>query len=100
MEAKRQRPGVGREEQVRPVPVGTGSPGSAAPGTPSGKEEDMGKIKGKADQVKGKVKEETGAAAGDTGLEMKGKAEKTKGRLEENASDAAARIRRMSEGRH
>ncbi|MER7763954.1 CsbD family protein, partial [Streptomyces sp. NPDC097619] len=57
----------------------------------------MGKIKGKADQVKGKVKEETGAAAGDTGLEMKGKAEKTKGRLEENASDAAARIRRMSE---
>ncbi|MEU1863504.1 CsbD family protein [Streptomyces gardneri] len=57
----------------------------------------MGKLKGKADQVKGKTKEEIGSMTDDKSMEMKGEAQKTKGRLEETAADAAARMRRIGE---
>ncbi|MFB7357511.1 CsbD family protein [Streptomyces gardneri] len=57
----------------------------------------MGKLKGKADQVKGKTKEEIGSMTDDKSMEMKGKAQKTKGRLEETAADAPARMRRIGE---
>ncbi|GHH19228.1 CsbD family protein [Streptomyces gardneri] len=51
----------------------------------------------KADQVKGKTKEEIGSMTDDKSMEMKGEAQKTKGRLEETAADAAARMRRIGE---
>ncbi|MFD8205270.1 CsbD family protein [Streptomyces sp. NPDC059695] len=57
----------------------------------------MGKLKGKADQVEGKAKEEIGSMTDDKSMEMKGKAQKVKGRVEESTSDAAARMRRMGE---
>lgn len=57
----------------------------------------MGKLKGKAEQVKGKTKEEIGSMTDDRTLEMKGKAQKAEGRLEESAADAAARMRRIAE---
>ncbi|MEU3776268.1 CsbD family protein [Streptomyces sp. NPDC032472] len=57
----------------------------------------MGKLKGKAEQGKGKTKEEIGSMADDTSMEAKGKAEKTKGRMEESASDTAAQMRKIGE---
>ncbi|WP_369142562.1 CsbD family protein [Streptomyces sp. R44] len=57
----------------------------------------MGKLKGKADQVKGKTKEEVGSMTDDESMEMKGKAQKVKGRVEESAADAGTRMRRMGE---
>ncbi|MER7952510.1 CsbD family protein [Streptomyces sp. NPDC096079] len=57
----------------------------------------MGKIKGKAEQVKGKTKEQIGSMTDDESMEMKGKAEQVKGRVEESASDTAARMRKMGE---
>lgn len=40
-------------------------------------------VKGKAQQVEGKVKEEAGKATGDTSLEIKGAAERLEGKLRE-----------------
>ncbi|CAM5658377.1 hypothetical protein GCM10010222_14500 [Streptomyces tanashiensis] len=57
----------------------------------------MGKLKGKAEQIKGKTKEEIGSMTDDKSMEMKGKAEKAKGRVEESSADAASRMRRMGE---
>ncbi|MFE5593957.1 CsbD family protein [Streptomyces sp. NPDC056549] len=57
----------------------------------------MGKMKGKAEQIKGKAKEEIGSMTDDKSMEMKGKAQKVKGRVEESAADAADRMRRMGE---
>ncbi|RSS70327.1 CsbD family protein [Streptomyces sp. WAC06614] len=60
----------------------------------------MGKIKGKADKITGKTKEELGSATGDKSMEMKGKAKKVKGHAEDTASDAAAKMRRMADKDH
>ncbi|MCB5169499.1 CsbD family protein [Streptomyces bambusae] len=57
----------------------------------------MGKLKGKAEQVKGKAKEKTGDMTGDESMEMKGKAEQAKGKVEESAADAAHRMKRMTD---
>ncbi|MEV5974857.1 CsbD family protein [Streptomyces sp. NPDC051921] len=57
----------------------------------------MGKMKGKAEQIKGKTKEEIGSMSDDKDMEMKGKAQKAKGRAEESAADAAARMRSIGE---
>ncbi|MFF4367039.1 CsbD family protein [Streptomyces sp. NPDC001594] len=55
----------------------------------------MGKIKGKAEQLKGKTKEEIGDMADDRTMEMKGKAEQAAGRAKESQADAAARMRKI-----
>ncbi|MEU8438059.1 CsbD family protein [Streptomyces sp. NPDC029216] len=55
----------------------------------------MGKMKGKAEQLKGKAKEEIGSMADDKDMEMKGKVQKAEGRMEESAADAAARMRKI-----
>ncbi|MEW2413003.1 CsbD family protein [Streptomyces sp. NPDC046866] len=57
----------------------------------------MGKLKGKAEQAKGKTKEEIGSMTDDKSMEMKGKAEKTKGRVKESASDTAAHMRKIGD---
>lgn len=55
----------------------------------------MGKTKGKAEQLKGRTKEEIGSMADDKGMETKGRAEKAEGRMEESRADAAARMRKI-----
>ncbi|RKT02575.1 CsbD-like protein [Streptomyces sp. 3211.6] len=55
----------------------------------------MSKMKGKAEQLKGKTKEEIGDMADDKTMEMKGKAEKAAGRAKESKADAAAQMRKI-----
>ncbi|KIF03961.1 hypothetical protein PL81_21355 [Streptomyces sp. RSD-27] len=57
----------------------------------------MGKTKGKAEQSKGRTKEETGSMADAKGRETKGGAEQAEGRREESRADAAARMRKIHE---
>ena len=44
---------------------------------------DSDKVKGKADQAAGTVREKTGEAIGNKEMETKGKAQKTEGKLKE-----------------
>jgi uncharacterized protein YjbJ (UPF0337 family) len=49
-------------------------------------------IKGKAEKLKGKVREEIGEATGNTKEQIKGKAEQTKGELQETAGKAKRKL--------
>ena len=47
-----------------------------------------GELKGKAKQVKGRIKEGLGKATGDRGMQREGKRERLKGELQERVSHA------------
>ena len=46
------------------------------------------KMKGEANEIKGKVKEEVGKLGGDKSTEISGKADQVKGELQEKVGDA------------